>query len=112
MAKKTAKKDLNKAQAIRDYAAAHKGAGPTEIAKTLSEKHGVPFAVAQVSNTLTNAKKKGGKAKAKQTGVGNGNNNVVEVITLARKFVAAAGGTANAAEILLALSGGDEVGNG
>jgi hypothetical protein len=110
MAKKTAKKDLNKAQAIRDYAAANRAAGPTEIAKALSEKHGVPFAVAQVSNTLTNAKKKSGKAKAKPTGVGNGNN-VVEVITLARKFVKAAGGTAAAAEILLAL-GGDEVGNG
>ena len=109
MAKKKAAKDLNKAQTIREFAAANPGIGPTEIAKTLSEKHGVTFAPSQVSNTLgAKKKKKAGRGRA-TAGVKNGNN-IAEVITLARQFVAAAGGTGEAAEVLLAL--GDEVGNG
>jgi hypothetical protein len=84
MAKKKAAEGVNKAQAIRDYFAAHPEAKGVDVVTALAAK-GIKVAPAQVSNVKTaaskkqtkasgagNGKKPGRKAKASGTEVGNG----------------------------------------
>ena len=59
--KKAAAETLNKSQAIRDYAKAHRNAMPKEIAEALTKQHGVEFTNVLVSTVLYELSKKKGK---------------------------------------------------
>ena len=67
---KPGKRKVNKSEAIRQYKAANPEAGPTAIADALTKK-GIKVVPAQVSNVLTAAAKKDGKAPRGRRGGGD-----------------------------------------
>lgn len=69
-----AKRKINKSQLIRDYQKQNPKAGPTEVAKALTAKHGVKFTPTAVSNTKAagKGKKKGSKVRTAGFEIGNG----------------------------------------
>ena len=56
MAKKAAKREVNKSQAIRDYLKEHSGVGPTAVAAALNSREGWGISAAYVS-TIKNKTK-------------------------------------------------------
>lgn len=102
--KKVEKKSVNKSQLIREYATKHPNAGPTEIARELTNQ-GIKITPPLVSNVLGAAKKKkGGKRKK----VGRPAEVVSDKVSLgalvsANQFVEKVGGVDEARALIKAI---------
>jgi hypothetical protein len=100
----------NKSKAIRNYLAAHKGAGPTEVAAAL-KKEGIDVTPAFVSNIKSKSKLIRSTRKVKRgrpVGSGGGGVSRVESISMsalleAKKLAEQVGGIDKAAEAVAAL---------
>ena len=96
----------NKSKAIRNYLAAHKGAGPTEVAAAL-KKEGIDVTPAFVSNIKSKSKVIRSKRKVKRgrpVGSGAGGGSIsMSALLEAKKLAEQVGGIDKAAEAVAAL---------
>ena len=105
--KKAAEPEVNKSQAIRDYAEANPTVGPTETAAALTEQ-GIPVSPAMVSTVKTQAKKKKGvkrrKKKAAASAQPAGDKIALSSLIQAKKLAEQLGGVEKAQAVLAALA--------
>ena len=105
--RKVAKKPVNKSQVIRDYAAKHPKAGPTEITRELA-KQGVKVSPPLVSNVLGAAKRKKSKRRVAKKGPGRpaavaSDKVSLDALVNTSKFVEQVGGVDEAKALIKAI---------
>ena len=107
VAEAPAKKVVNKSQVIRDYAAKHPKAGPTEITRELA-KQGVKVSPPLVSNVLGAAKRKKSKRRVAKKGPGRpaavaSDKVSLDALVNTSKFVEQVGGVDKAKALIKAI---------
>jgi hypothetical protein len=91
MAKKAAKSEVNKSQAIRDYVKKHSDAGPTAVAAALNKREGWNISPAYVS-TIKNKTKKPASSAPRAARAGGKLSGFEESLLQAKDFAKQAGG--------------------
>lgn len=105
-----ARKNVNKSELIREYYKSNPNAGPTEIARAISEQ-GYPVSPAHVNQALSGMRKKRRRkgrgrplgSKGKRAASSPSSNRALDQLTLAADFCKACGGVDTAIGVLNSL---------